>query len=203
MNRHEPIRRCGKQYLTQREAQDTAVWQTAGDGKPRYVTSACACGWFHVRVIKNATGLAPVSPKRGAGEPARRARETGFSRKVKLQIRARAGNGDPSQARCEAHGDFLGLHGGECQHIVARGMGGTSDPIKNTAANGALLCRPAHMLAEARDRDMLGMGFWLPQGTDPRLEPMMLHGAGGGGCLVWRSEDGAYLLAPPDLGAAA
>ena len=124
-----------------------------------------------------------------------------FTAKVKLQIRTRAGNGDPSQALCEAHGDFLGLHGGEIQHIVARGMGGSRDPVKQSPANGALLCREAHMLCEARDRDMLGMGFWLPQGTDPRLEPMMLHGRDGG-LLVWRSTDGQYLTEPPEVSAA-
>ena len=43
-------------------------------------------------------------------------------------------------------------------------------------------------------------GFWLPQGSDPRLEPMMLHSAHGSGVLVWRSEDGRYLLEPPGGG---
>jgi len=131
-----------------------------------------------------ATGTATGQPKPPSG----------FTPKVKLQIRTRAGGGDPAQARCEATGVFLGEHGGEYQHIVARGMGGTSDPVKNSAANGCLLSPEAHRIAEARDPHMREMGFWLPQGTDPRAEPMMLHGTGP---LVWRSEDGEYLFAPP------
>lgn len=151
------------------------------------------------------TPWSPAVPLLSAnGGTARRSaprRETGFSRAVKLQIRTRAGNGDPTQARCEATGVFLGEHGGEIQHIVARGMGGTSDPVKNSAANGCLLSPEAHRIAESRDPHMRAMGFWLPQGTDPRMEPMMLHGAGGGGCLVWRSMTGEYLFAPPEVAA--
>ena len=76
-------------------------------------------------------------------------------------------------------------------------MGGCKLAVINSCANAALLCRECHRLAESRDRDMLGMGFWLPQGTDPRLEPMMLHGAGGGGVAVWRGMGGEYLYQSP------
>jgi hypothetical protein len=131
--------------------------------------------------------------------------ETGFSRKVKLQVRTRAGNGDPDEARCECCGIGLGRYGGQVQHIVARGMGGTSDPVLGTAANGALLCGTAqsgdHGLAESRDQEMRAKGFWLPQGTDPRAVPMMLASEHGSGVLVWRTEDGRYSFEAPEVAA--
>jgi hypothetical protein len=124
---------------------------------------------------------------------------------VKLAVRARAGNGSAEEAQCEACGIWLGKYEGQIQHIVARGMGGTSNPVLSTAANGALLCGTPqsgdHGLAESRDPEMGARGFWLPQGSDPRLEPMMLHSAHGSGVLVWRSEDGRYLLEPPAVAA--
>ena len=141
-------------------------------------------------------------PPEGAGEvkgaATRRGPSSGeFSAKVKLQIRTRAGEGDPDQAVCECCGVDLGRYGGQIQHIVARGMGGTSNPVMKTAANGALLCGTAqdgdHGLAESRDPGMRRKGFWLPQGTDPRMVPMILWT----GRKVWRSEDGRYLTAKP------
>jgi hypothetical protein len=135
----------------------------------------------------------------GQTAPRRAARrETGFPRQVKLLVRKRAGDGDPNDAQCEACPAWLGPDGGEIQHIVARGMGGTSLAVKNSAANAALLCYRCHRLAESRDPEMRAKGFWLPQGSDPRLEPMMLFSAYGSGVLVWRSEDGGYLLAAPE-----
>jgi hypothetical protein len=128
--------------------------------------------------------------------------QTGFSRKVKLQVRTRAGSGDPDNARCECCGLWLGRYGGQIQHLVARGMGGTSDPVLKTAANAALLCGTAqsgdHGLAESRDREMGAKGFWLPQGTDPRTVPMMLASEHGSGVLVWRTEDGRYSFEAPE-----
>jgi hypothetical protein len=126
---------------------------------------------------------------------------TGFSRSVKLKVRTRAGNGEPELALCEACGFWLGRRHGECQHLVARGMGGTSNPLLSTAANAALLCRGCHRIAESRDREMGARGFWLPQGTDPRRVPMMLASEHGSGVLVWRSEDGQYLLEAPEVAA--
>jgi hypothetical protein len=133
--------------------------------------------------------------------------ETGFSRRVKLQVRTRAGRGDAAEALCEACGLWLGRRHGECQHLVARGMGGTSNPLLSTAANAALLCRGCHQTAESRDREMGARGFWLPQGTDPRMVPMMLASEHGSGVLVWRAEDGlgpdgtGYLLQAPEVAA--
>ena len=108
---------------------------------------------------------------------------------------------------CEACGIWLGKYEGQIQHVVARGMGGTSNPVLSTAANGALLCgtpddkSTCHGLAEDRDPEMKAKGFWLPQGTDPRLAPMMLHSRHGSGMSVWRSETGEYLYERPAVAA--
>lgn len=127
---------------------------------------------------------------------ATRRRDTGFSAATRLAIRTRAGNGDPSAALCEATGVFLGERGGEIQHRRARGRGGSRDPLTNSAANGALLSREAHALAEARDERMRAEGWWIPSWVSPLDEPVLLHCADGG-LTVWLSEDGQYLLKPP------
>jgi len=127
---------------------------------------------------------------------------TGFSPRVRKLVRTRAGSGDPFDACCECCGIWLGMHAGQIQHVVARGMGGTSNPVLKTAANAVLLAGTAqtgcHGRAERRDPEMKARGFWLPQGTDPRLMPMTLIG----GVEVWRSEDGRYLYEQPEAVAA-
>ena len=141
---------------------------------------------------------------RETGRPERKTAaraETGFSRSVKLKVRTRAGKGNPDLALCEACGLWLGRRHGECQHLVARGMGGTSNPLLSTTANAALLCRQCHCIAESRDREMGERGFWLPQGTDPRTVPMMLASEHGSGITVWRSADGRYLFEAPGVAA--
>jgi hypothetical protein len=148
--------------------------------------------------LKTVTTLKRSAPKRAAPK------NTGFSEKVKLAVRKRAGNGDPDQACCEACGIWLGCHGGQVQHIVARLMGGRGRKAPwwfQTAANGALLCGTPqtgdHGLCEVRDPQMGAMGFWLPSSANALTVPMMLHGAQGG-VLVWRSADGRYLLRAPE-----
>jgi hypothetical protein len=150
----------------------------------------------------------PQPAREAAGKPQRQARrDTGFSRAVKLQVRTRAGNGDPDEARCEATGVWLGRYGGEIQHRDARGMGGTSDPVTNSIVNAVLLSAEAHRLAESRDEHMNAAGFWLRNGQDPRTEPIMLHGEDGG-VTVWLAADGlgpdgtGYLLQRPEAVAA-
>lgn len=122
-------------------------------------------------------------------------KRTGFSPAVRLAVRTRAGRGDPEDARCEATGVWLGRHGGEIQHRVARGMGGTSDPVKNSIVNAVLLSTDAHRLAESRDAEMNEEGFWLRNGQDPALTPILLHSEHG--MTVWLGADGGYLFAAP------
>jgi hypothetical protein len=152
--------------------------------------------------------LARRKPLQAVAGPARTTkpqsapRDTGFPAEVKLLIRTRAGNGDPEQARCEACNVWLGLHGGQIQHIYARGKGGTSDPLYNSAANGAALCGTSetgdHGLCEDRDPHMNEMGFWRKRNGKERPGdyPIMLHGQGGGR-LAWLTPEGDYADAPP------
>jgi hypothetical protein len=154
--------------------------------------------------LADAYGLQSRAPlARGQGRRAQEGRETGFGRPVELAVRTRAGRGDPSDACCEACGIWLGLDGGEIQHRDARGVGDTNDSVNWPTANAALLCGNSALgtgdrgLAERRDPVMYAMGFWLRNGQDPRFEPIVLHGRGGGGITVWLSEDGRYLCEAP------
>jgi hypothetical protein len=87
---------------------------------------------------------------------------TGFSPAVRRLIRTRAGDGDPFDACCEACAFWLGEYGGQIQHIVARGKGGSR--YRNGAGNGALLCgtvyEGCHGECEKRRPKMRERGFW-------------------------------------------
>lgn len=143
------------------------------------------------------------TPGRDGPRPARpRLRDTGFTQRVKLAVRQRAGNGDAYRARCEACGCWLGRYGGEVQHRLARGMGGSSDPVVSSAANAALLCGSAaarsgcHGLAESRDPGMGRAGWWLEHGTgtDPAAVPVLLHMRR----RTWLTTDGGYSATAPE-----
>ena len=122
---------------------------------------------------------------------------TGFSSRVRLLVRTRAGGGDPHDACCEACGIWLGLHGGQMQHRASRGMGGSSDPATNSVVNAALLCGTpfdlCHGNCERRDEGMRLRGFWLRAGDKPAETPLILLG----GCKVWLTPEGGYSDDPP------
>ena len=167
-----PVRRFSQPYATPAEA-----WASKAGGLPGAEVRPFMGGW---RVVK------PPKPA-----PRRRPRrDTGFSARTRLQCRTRAGNGDPDQARCEATGVWLGRYGGEIQHREARGMGGSSDPARNSLVNAVLLSTGAHRLAESRDRGMNEGGFWLRSGQDPARTPIRLHSEHGPGITVWLAPDG-------------
>ena len=86
--------------------------------------------------------------------------------------------------------------------IDARGMGGTSDPVTSSIVNAVLLSTGAHRLAESRDEHMNAMGFWLRNGEDPALTPIMLHSEHGSGVTVWLGTDGQYHTNGPQEAAA-
>ena len=125
---------------------------------------------------------------------------TGFSSRVRLLVRTRAGSGDPFDACCEACGIRLGEHGGQLQHRLARGRGGSKDPVVRSAANAALLCGTpmtfCHGNAESRDPEhgMEARGFVIRHGVgpefDPRFVPLILFG----GVKRWLSESEACYL---------
>lgn len=172
----------------------TRIGRGCANGR-RFETSLAA----YKAVAKGADGTpfkCRLCPAWHLAEPAE---HTGFSAAVRLLVRQRAGSGDALDAMCESCGIYLGRLLGECQHVVARGIGGTSLAIMNSAANGALLCGSAvlrsgcHGAAEKRDPEMELKGFYVKGRKDPRLVPMTLFD----GRKVWRSEDGSYLDAAP------
>jgi len=163
-------------------------------------------------LARGTTPLRPVSERKaGLGtvallpspRPARLRKDTGFSPSVKLQVRTRAGNGDPCTAACESCGVWLGLLGGVIQHRVARLMGGRKHKAPSwfhTAANAALQCGTPQTgcngRAERREPGMRAMGFWLESSANALTEPVMLHGEQGG-VLVWLAPDGSYAFKVP------
>ena len=111
--------------------------------------------------------------------------------------RRRAGLGNIEEARCEAGGEWLGRYGGDIQHRLARGTGGSKDPLVNSIVNAANLCGTPftgdHGLAESRDARMHEEGFWLEHGQDPAAEPILWHAPGGGsGVRKWLTPEGGY-----------
>ena len=134
---------------------------------------------------------------------------TGFSPRVRKLVRTRAGNGYPEQACCESCGIWLGEHGGQLQHRLARGSGGSKDPVVGSAANAVLLCGTpqslCHGLAESRDpkHGMERRGFVIRHGVgpafDPRYVPLVLLGD----VRVWLSETEARYLDEPPIEVAA
>jgi hypothetical protein len=141
----------------------------------------------------------------GSGKPAGE-----FSAAVKLQCRTRAGNGCAEDAQCEACGVWLGTHLGEIQHRLARGSGGSSDPVVSSIVNAVLLCGSGalktgcHGKCEKRYEDMHTEGFWLKHSEEehPAWTPILLHSSGGSGGTYWLTADGSYSPYPPVGGAA-
>jgi hypothetical protein len=119
-----------------------------------------------------------------------------FSPRVRRLVRDRA------EGTCECCAIWLPPGYGQLQHRVARGMGGSRNPLLGSAANGLLLCgTPAsgcHGLAESRDEDMHQMGMWLRSYEDPLVVPVRLHGQAD----RWLTLDGDYSTRPPRAGAA-
>jgi hypothetical protein len=183
-SRAAPMRLCGKQYWSAGEVPEGA----------RLKDGDCPCGALHAW---------PLIPARVQVLPAR-PRATGFSTRVKLLVRARAGYGDPEDAACEACGKHLGRLGGQVHHLIDRGMGGCTLAVINGCANAALLCgipqdkKTCHGLATAFDLEIGERGFWLKHEDDPRLKAMTLHS----GARARRTEDGQYLFEGPEAGAA-
>jgi hypothetical protein len=183
--RATPMRLCGKQYGSADEA------RLAKPGA--IIETRCPCGAVHARKAPARPLVLPPRP-----------RATGFSARVKLLVRTRAGSGDPEDAACEACGKHLGRLGGQVHHLIDRGMGGCTLAVINGCANAALLCgipqdkKTCHGLATAFDLEIGERGFWLKHEDDPRLKAMTLHS----GARARRTEDGQYLFEGPEAGAA-
>lgn len=89
----------------------------------------------------------------------------------------------------------------DAQHRVARGMGGTANPvIAYGLVNLIAMCRPCHDLAESRDRDMRVHGYWLYRKEDPALKPVTIARFG---AAVWLTASGDFSFTDPRTEAAA
>ena len=128
---------------------------------------------------------------------------TGFTSRVRLLVRTRAGSGWAGDACCESCGVHLGEHGGQVQHRLARGSGGSKNPVVGSAANAALMCGTAqslcHGAAESRDPDydMEKRGFVIRHGKGPEFDPRYVPVILFGGVERWLSVDGRYLDESP------
>lgn len=95
-----------------------------------------------------------------------------FTPKVKAQIKAREGDACGS---CGRNVESLGwVH----QHRRARSMGGSRDGLTGSIVNGVLQCLPCNLDTEAHPSDALVSGYRVPQGGDPSLFPILIHGRG-------------------------
>ena len=185
--RSSPLLPCGPGWKTREEAE----WKARDAGREAFPCPGRACPKWHLRDKPGARPLlspaVPVRPR-----PARR--ETGFPRAVKLLARTRAGGGDIDRAACECCGKWLGRYGGEIQHRIARGAGGSRSAVVNGIANAALLCLECHRKAESRDDGMRAGGWWIQGGKgpacDPRFVPVISRTAGGSAYASWFTEDG-------------
>jgi hypothetical protein len=186
---------CGKRYPTEAEAASSPRGMREGA-----VVRKCrstACGGFHVTVPPVPVRAVPAAPPRP---------ETGFPLSVRLAARKRSGDGEVDEARCESCGVWLGRYGGEIQHRLARGSGGSRSAVVNGISNAALLCWFHHALAESRDSGMRELGFWIRSGKgpehDPRYVPMARMLATGERETVYLTEGGTYSHEPPKAAAA-
>lgn len=92
---------------------------------------------------------------------------TGFSPKTRKLICERALY---RCERCSANNPT------DAHHRRARGLGGSKDPLTNTAANGVFICRPCHSDIESNRTRALMDGWLLRQGQDPRDIPVLYRG---------------------------
>src|SRR4051812_30294464 len=76
---------------------------------------------------------------------------------------------DDTVSRCERCGRVLGWHEGTLQHRRAGGMGGSSDPVAESPANGVWACPECHLgHMEGRSEEAYWDGWVVRQGVDPR-----------------------------------
>jgi 5-methylcytosine-specific restriction enzyme A len=198
LKRSAPFLGCGPGWKTRE-----AAAEAAGDGQEPFPCPNGACPKWH---LPASAAPRPVLSPDAWTRPRRSRPETGFPRAVKLLARTRAGNGDPEEARCECCGKWLGRIGGEIQHRVARGYGGSRSPVINGICNAVLLCgnryEGCHGKAEDRKPEMKDGGFYIPDGKgpghDPRLVPLRVRGEDGTVLAErWLTADGQWTTQDP------
>ncbi len=97
---------------------------------------------------------------------------------------------------CERCGRYA--EGGSVHHRSARRMGGSKDPSKNDPSNLLLLCGSGttgcHGEVETKAAQHYDDGYLVHSWDDPHLIPVPHEFLG----RVWLSDDGSYLLDPPE-----
>lgn len=179
------------------------------------IDEKCPCGRVHVDV--------PKTPKAKADPPVR-ARPGAMTAAAALVLAggatvaeaARQHQVDPERLEDRAGQLFrqavmerdqwtcqhCGAMATEVQHVIARGAGGTSDPVVAFGtANGVALCRDSHLLAESRDPEMYRLGFWRRQGEIPGMAPIYQL-TEYGRLRLWLTADGGTTQADPRRAAA-
>lgn len=196
MNRSE-MRRCGKRYATPEAASRSKNWQQG------MTPVACRCGGWHL----------PKPPASRAGHGSMQAAVTlVLTGQATVAQAARELEVDPERLELKAAAEFrrtclerdsytcqeCGELATEVQHRVARGMGGTADPLVAFGlANGVSLCAASHRLAEARDEGLHDRGFWLWQTENPAAVPVKVPGPFGSFQSLWLLPNGEVTGTPP------
>ena len=75
---------------------------------------------------------------------------------------------------CCVCGDLLPRKGWEAQHRRARAMGGSTDPVTVTAANGLAVHKHCHRFVEAEPGFATLCGWRVAQGKNPAQVPVRL-----------------------------
>lgn len=111
--------------------------------------------------------IGPKSPRKPAKRP------QGLSKPVRDTVLER------DRYRCFRCGRSVleGMY--SLHHRRPRGMGGSSSPLTNLAANALTLCGTGttgcHGWAESHRRQAIRLGLILPQGIDPSMVPVLHH----------------------------
>lgn len=93
---------------------------------------------------------------------------TGFAKSVRAIIIARAQN----------HCEVCGINApAQIHHRRARGMGSTTRPETNQAANGLAACTDCHRQIESRREFALDRGWLVRQNQVPADVPLVHHGS--------------------------
>jgi hypothetical protein len=183
----QPMRRCGRRWATQEEAQNSKKGLTG-----YYLAIPCRCGGWHLQEL-----VAAMEPRQLARAP----KHTGPTLKVRLMVL----NRDRFLcARCGRPAGPGGVGPYSIQHRVARGSGGTSDPDANSMSRLLLLCGSAttgcHGEVEKRGDEDNAKGYWLWSWQDPEAEGVM-YASADGGFTAWLEPDGGLSFEPPEAAA--
>lgn len=132
----------------------------------------------------------------------RASRDTGFPSRVRKLIDHR--DSDDGRllpyVRAQCCGLVIRKEDGSRQHRIARGSGGSRNPVISSVINGVWMCGSAtsrghHAVAESRDETMYDRGFWRKQAEVDELP--LIPVIRWDGCAYWPTFDGRWLPEAP------